>query len=121
MAYNGDGDPSHTGRMILTVLYLSMLGVCFVVPFFFYMRMHCDHRNNRRLRELEIAGMEQAMNESQDVHREESRAALRKYREERRARILQLFIPVRLVSIKSLAAVSTLPWRGIDDDYSGLD
>jgi len=59
--------------------------------------MHCDDRHNRRLRDLEIAGITQAMNESQDLHREESRAARRKYREERRARIIQLFTPVRMI------------------------
>ncbi|MGK3734909.1 MAG: hypothetical protein ACI8RD_004581 [Bacillariaceae sp.] len=91
-------DPTHTGRTILTSMYLCMLGVCFVVPIFFYFRMHCDDRHNRRLRDLEIAGITQAMNESQDLHREESLAARRKYREERRARIIQLFIPVRMVS-----------------------
>jgi len=90
-------DPVQAGRTILTALYLFMLGVCFLVPIFFYFRMHCDERRNRHLRELEIAGMTQAMNESQAQQREESRAARRKYREERRARILQLFTPVRLI------------------------
>ena len=87
----------HTGRTILTALYLCMLGVCFLVPIFFYFRMHCDDRRNRNLRDLEIAGMTQAMNESQAQQREESRAARKKYREERRARIIQLFTPVRMV------------------------
>ena len=87
----------HTGRTILTALYLCMLGVCFLVPIFFYFRMHCDDRRNQNLRDLEIAGMTQAMNESQAQQREESRAARKKYREERRARIIQLFTPVRMV------------------------
>lgn len=59
--------------------------------------MHCDERRNRHLRDLEIAGMTQAMNESQLQQMEESRAARRKYREERRARINQLFTPVRMI------------------------
>ena len=94
---NSGDDPVQTGRTILTALYLCMLGVCFLVPIFFYFRMHCDERRNRQLRDLEIAGMTQAMNESQIQQREESRAARKKYREERRARILQLFTPVRMV------------------------
>jgi len=92
-----DDDSVQTGRMILTALYLCMLGVCFLVPIFFYFRMHCDERRNRHLRDLEIAGMTQAMNESQIQQREESRAARRKYREQRRARIIQLFTPVRMI------------------------
>lgn len=95
-----DDDPVQTGRTILTALYLCMLGVCFLVPIFFYFRMHCDERRNRHLRDLEIAGMTRAMNESQAQHREESKAARRKYREERRARIIQLFSPVRMVRRK---------------------
>ena len=90
-------DPVQTGRRILTALYLCMLGVCFLVPIFFYFRMHCDERRNRQLRDIEIAGITQAMNDSQILQREESRAARRKYREERRARIVQLFTPVRMV------------------------
>merc|ERR1719464_214627 len=97
MNHSNEDDPTNTGRTILTALYLCMLGVCFVVPIFFYFRMHCDDRHNRRLRDLEIAGINQAMNESQDLHREESRAARRKYNTERRARIVQLFTPVRMV------------------------
>jgi len=90
-------DPVQTGRRILTALYLCMLGVCFLVPIFFYFRMHCDERRNRQLRDIEIAGITQAMNDSQILQREESRAARRKYREERRARIVQLFTPVRMI------------------------
>jgi len=62
--------------------------------------MHCDERRNRRLRELEIASIARALNESQAQQREESRAARRKYREERKARINQLFAPVRMILSK---------------------
>ena len=81
----------------MTVLYLCVLGLCFVVPIFYYFRMHCEERTARRMRELEIAALEQSLEQSENVHREESRAARRKYREERRARIIQLFAPVRMV------------------------
>jgi hypothetical protein len=56
------------------------------------------------MRELELAGMSQALEHSEQ-NRDETRAARRKYREERRARILQLFVPVRLVSFRSDAPV----------------
>mmetsp|Transcript_16164 Transcript_16164/g.44755 ORF Transcript_16164/g.44755 Transcript_16164/m.44755 type:complete len:330 (+) Transcript_16164:169-1158(+) len=97
MAHPGAEDLIHAGKTMLSVVYLSMLGVCFVIPVFYYIRMHCEDRQNRHLRDLEIAGMAQAMNESQDIHREETRAARRKYQEERRARIIQLFMPVRMI------------------------
>lgn len=85
------------GRTVLTVLYLLVLGMCFIVPVFYYFRMSCDERYQRRLRELELAGITQALEQSQNAHREESRAARRKFREERRARINQLFAPVKMV------------------------
>ena len=87
------------GRTVLTVLYLCVLGLCFVIPVFYYFRLHYDERGARRMRELEMAGLSQAMEHSQQ-NREETRAARRKYRDERRARILQLFAPVRLVSFR---------------------
>ena len=89
----------NTGKTILTALYVCMLGICFVVPVFFYFRMQCEDRYNRRLRDMEIAAMARAISESQDMHREETRAARKKYQEETRARILQLFAPVRMVRI----------------------
>ena len=97
----GDDESSerNRGRTVLTVLYLCVLGLCFVVPVFYYFRMHCEERTARRMRELEIAGITAALTESENLHREESRAVRRKYREERRARILQLFAPVRMVRI----------------------
>ncbi|KAL3902592.1 MAG: hypothetical protein SGILL_010772 [Bacillariaceae sp.] len=88
---------SNRGRTVLTVLYLCVLSLCFIVPVYFYCKMHCDDRSNQRLRELEIATITQAMTESQAVNREETRAQRRKYREERRARIIQLFAPVRMI------------------------
>ena len=92
----------HRGRTVLTVLYLCVLGLCFVVPVFYYFRMHCEERNARRIREIEIAGITQALEQSENQHREESRAARRKYREERRARIIQLFASVRMVRGKTI-------------------
>ena len=86
------------GRTVLTILYLVVLGLCFVIPVFYYFRMHCEDQQARRLRDLEMAGIEASLREQQQQTREETRAARRKYREEKRARLLQLFRPVRMVS-----------------------
>jgi hypothetical protein len=87
-------DSSHSrGRTVLTILYLCVLGLCFVVPVFYYFRLHCFEENARRELELDFTtALEQS-----ELHREENRAARRKYIEERRARIVQLFGPVRMV------------------------
>ena len=85
------------GRTVLTILYLCVLGLCFVVPVFYYFRLHCFEENARRELELDFTtALEQS-----EQHREESRAARRKYIEERRARIVQILGPVRMVSEKS--------------------
>jgi len=81
------------GRTVLTILYLCVLGLCFVVPVFYYFRLHCFEESARRELELDFTA---ALQESEQ-HREEHRAARRKYLEERRARIVQLFGPVRMV------------------------
>lgn len=81
------------GRTVLTILYLCVLGLCFVVPVFYYFRLHCFEENARRELELDFTtALEQS-----EMHREESRAARRKYIEERRARIVQLLGPVRMI------------------------
>jgi hypothetical protein len=114
------------GRTVLTFLYLCILGLCFLTPILYYCRLYFEERNARRLRELETAAFEQSsqqqalggvgglgahhhhhhhtllhhhmLNSNNNSHnREEARAVRRKYVEERRARILQLFEPVRLV------------------------
>lgn len=81
----------YSGRAILTALYVCIIVFCCTTPLFFYFRMRWDNRNDRRLREMEI----RVTNESMRNHNEESRAARRKYRAERRARIRQLFAPFR--------------------------
>ena len=91
-------DPSQArGRTVLTILYLCVLALCFVVPVFYYFRLHCFEQQARRELELDVEEFHAAM-EQNEQQREESRAARRKYMEERRARILQLFQPVRMVS-----------------------
>jgi hypothetical protein len=86
-------------RAVLTILYMAVLFLCFIVPVFYYLRMHCEHRQARRLLELEIAALAETLQQSEDFNREETQAARRKYRGEQRARIIQLFSPVRLVSV----------------------
>jgi hypothetical protein len=85
------------GRTVLTILYLCVLGLCFLTPVIYYFKMHCEERNAERSRDLENA-MIRASLEQTDQHRDEARATRRKYIVERRARILQLFEPVRMVS-----------------------
>ena len=86
---------NENGRAVLTVLYMAVFCLCFIVPVFYYFRLHWEERRLRRLRALEIAALVQSLQESEDPNREESSAARRKYREERKAQINQLFTPVR--------------------------
>mmetsp|Transcript_3552 Transcript_3552/g.5953 ORF Transcript_3552/g.5953 Transcript_3552/m.5953 type:complete len:279 (+) Transcript_3552:161-997(+) len=85
------------GRAILTILYLVVLGLCFVVPVFYYFRMHMEDRRLRRLREMQLQSVIAGLEDTSPEVREEMRAARRKYREEKRARIVQLFAPVQMV------------------------
>jgi hypothetical protein len=110
------------GRTVLTFLYLCILGLCFLTPILYYCRLYFDERNARRMRQLEISALTTALEQSHggiagghplhhhphlhhhlhnhnNSNREEVRAVRRKYVEERRARILQLFEPVRMVRI----------------------
>mmetsp|Transcript_26457 Transcript_26457/g.39141 ORF Transcript_26457/g.39141 Transcript_26457/m.39141 type:complete len:299 (+) Transcript_26457:119-1015(+) len=83
------------GRAVLTILYLVVLALCFIIPIFYYFRMHCEDRQARIFREREaFEGF--TIEQEGGATREEARAAKRKYREEKRARIKQLFQPVRL-------------------------
>jgi hypothetical protein len=106
----GAGSSDNTrGRTVLTVLYLSVLGLCFVVPIFYYLRLHCEERHARRLRDMEMIDFAALFatttannnnNNNNNSNSEEviqSRAVRKKYREERRARIIQLLAPVRVV------------------------
>ena len=93
------------GQAVLTFMYLCVLGLCFMTAVVYFCRMQWEERYLRRLRESELHAMRAAMAQSEAAlsstthhHRdEESRAVQRKYIEERRARILQLFGPVRMV------------------------
>jgi hypothetical protein len=100
----GRGDNSQQGRTILTIMYLTVLGCCFLTPILYYCRLRCEDRRAVRLSErMMIEGMAASAALGDAEHDpnvgEESRAAQRKYMEERRARILQLFRPVRVVRV----------------------
>ena len=118
---------SERGRTVLTFLYLSVLGMCFMTPVLYYFRLHCEERGvQRRLQALEdtnttttrsrrgpngtlvviggsggLAGASFSSssnaNPNNNTNSEESRAARRKYLAERKARIVQLIAPVRVV------------------------
>eukprot|EP00529_Nitzschia_sp_RCC80_P022638 CAMPEP_0113486316 /NCGR_PEP_ID=MMETSP0014_2-20120614/24934_1 /TAXON_ID=2857 /ORGANISM="Nitzschia sp." /LENGTH=495 /DNA_ID=CAMNT_0000379985 /DNA_START=76 /DNA_END=1563 /DNA_ORIENTATION=- /assembly_acc=CAM_ASM_000159 len=114
-------------KAVLTIIYLSVLGICFIIPMIFYCQLRCDdRRRDQELYDLEVAGMAMALAESTRMannnggdddddddddndgeggggnqrNRAEAREVRRKYREERRARILQLFTPVRMILTK---------------------
>lgn len=84
------------GRTALTILYLIVLGFCFLTPVLYYFRLHWEERHAARLQQLENEIIRQSLRQANN-NREESRAARRKSVEERRARMLQLFEPVRMV------------------------
>lgn len=85
------------GQAVLTFMYLCVLGLCFTTAVVYFCRMQWEERYLRRLREHELGAIRSALAQSEASQREESRAVQRKYIEERRARILQLFVPVRMV------------------------
>ena len=90
------------GQAVLTFLYLCVLGLCFMTAVVYFCRMQFEERYLRRLRESELGAIRSALAQSETTQREESRAVQRKYIEERRARILQLLGPVRLVSMPQI-------------------
>ena len=89
---------SMQSRNILTLLYLVLFTLCFITPIFYYFRLHCQDRQlrarNHHLEEAYVAEIVRASVEEQS----ETRAFRKKYRAERRARIVQLFAPVSMVS-----------------------
>lgn len=93
------------GRTILTVLYLIVLALCFIVPVCYYCRLHCQDQRNRRQRAAyqrevimaTLGGQGSDNEEESSTAQTEARASRKKYRAERRARILQLFGPVSMI------------------------
>eukprot|EP00980_Cylindrotheca_fusiformis_P001275 scaffold333_cov133-Cylindrotheca_fusiformis.AAC.1 len=79
------------GRAVLTIIYLAVLSLCFIIPLCYYCRMRFERSEARRLRELEFAALAASLQQSEDSNRDESRAARKKCRDEQRARIVQLF------------------------------
>jgi hypothetical protein len=91
---------TNQGRFIFTVLYLSILAFCFALPFLYYARCYFETRSEQRLAHFESIRMRAALERSAEANRTESMAVKRKYVEERRARILQLMGPVRMVRLQ---------------------
>ncbi|GAX13900.1 hypothetical protein FisN_5Lh200 [Fistulifera solaris] len=83
------------GQTILLALYVCVLAICCVTPMVYFIRLQIEYRHHQHLRRLEEAGIIAALQESHQ-NREENRAARRKYLDERRARISQLFRSFRL-------------------------
>ncbi|GAX16828.1 hypothetical protein FisN_5Hh200 [Fistulifera solaris] len=88
-------DKFDEGQTILLALYVCVLAICCVTPIVYFIRLQMEYRHHQHLRRLEEAGIIAALHESQQ-NREENRAARRKYLEERKARIYQLFRSFRL-------------------------
>jgi len=108
---------SHAGtdsRDILTIIYLVILGLCFVIPILYYIRLQCDEQQYRNMRALEMNILRDAFLNRITMGREEAREARRKYNDERRARLLQLFGPVRM----TLSKQQFTYLQGQDDDLT---
>jgi hypothetical protein len=95
--HNNGNNQESKGRTILMILYLCVLAMCFVTPIFYYFRLRCEETAMRRSTMAEALGLRTALEQSQQQQRQESAAVWRKYVEERRARMVQLFAPVRMV------------------------
>jgi hypothetical protein len=94
--------------------------MCFILPILFFLRIKYEDHRQRRLRDLELANAIEISLMSEYQNREssgEARAARNKYREHKRARVLQLLGPVE--TILSSADFHSLP-RGdtenLEDD-----
>jgi hypothetical protein len=97
-------DDSHRLQTtVLAVLYLCLASLCCVVPFAYFVRLILESQKaHQQWRDLELAAVQHAENNAdlvryQNEHRDELRLLRIKYMEERRARIVQLLSPVRMV------------------------
>ena len=93
-----------TSNSLLTILYLVVVCVCFLIPVLFYLRVKVADQRQRRLRDLELASAIEISLMSDYQHREssgEARAARMKYRQQKQARVLQLFRPVEKILSRS--------------------
>jgi hypothetical protein len=89
---------SQTLHSILTILYLFVLTLCFVVPTFFYCWLQCHDQESSQQTRIEDADIAMTVRASVE-EQSETRAMRKKYRAERRARIVQLLSPVSIVSL----------------------
>lgn len=84
---------------ILYLIYLGVLGFCCLAPCFYYLRLYMWQRYFfRHMREQERSSLALAVARSaQATQHEQTSDSDERVREERRARILQLMEPVRMV------------------------
>jgi hypothetical protein len=87
------------GSAVLTIIYLLILTMCFLVPMLYYFWLRCqDQQLRQRNREIEAAHVAITVRASVE-DQTETRALRKKFRAERLARIVQLFGPVSMVSL----------------------
>ena len=91
---------SQRGRTVLTFLYLSVLGLCFLTPVVYYCRLVWEERSNdARIRRRVSHGLAETMyrnNNANDNDNNNDPAMRRKYMAERMARLRQLTAPVKV-------------------------
>jgi Ring finger domain len=111
------------GKAAVTILYIIALFLCFITPIFYYFRVRLEESQQRHLRELELAtAMEISLMTA--YHQENSLqaiAARQKYRDQKRATIVQLFRPVEITLSSQNFKKSTNPESVYESDLGGLD
>jgi hypothetical protein len=96
-------------RTILTILYLCVLAMCFVVPVVFYIKLCQLHRTRMRLMQQQQQSM--ASPPLTIEQQRETEALQRKLMEHRRARLLQLFLPVQVVRCRKRLSLLIVTFR----------
>jgi len=98
-ALRGADNATDRKKDILYLIYLGVLGFCCLSPCFYYLRLHMWQRYFfRRMQEQERSSLALAVARSaQATQHEQPSDCDERVREERRARILQLMEPVRMV------------------------
>jgi hypothetical protein len=114
--------------IVLPILFSIVLGFGFVGGFCYFVRLQCEERNARRWRDLEMNDISATTNNdnnnatpatrNNNIHNNDnnnevnqSRVVRKKHREERRARILQLLTPVRVVCTYNIYTLAEYRWN----------
>jgi len=109
-ALRGADNATDRKKDILYLIYLGVLGFCCLSPCFYYLRLHMWQRYFfRRMQEQERSSLALAVARSaQATQHEQPSDCDERVREERRARILQLMEPVRMVRRSIFLAIIAL-------------